>query len=96
MLDHNYFLWEIEVILTLTDSLIGSLFQQRGDNKGSPTEWRVLQHLKVELTNLQAYFRLMVHFEPKDYIEPLQNAYKALDAVRAHNQFAQELYLAQV
>ncbi len=95
MLDHRYFLSEIEVAQTVADSLIESLFHQRGDNKGTPTEWQVLQHLKVELLKLQHFFRLMVHFEPKDYVQPLQNAYQGIDAVKSHNQGVQEQYLAK-
>ncbi len=96
MLDHSYFLSEIEVILALVDSLRTSLFQQRGNNKGTPAEWKVLEHTKTQLLNLQSYFRLLDHFEPKDYITALEDAYKGLDSVRTHNRVAQDRYLSAV
>ena len=96
MLDHSYFLSEIEVILALVDSLRSSLFQQRGNNKGTPAEWMILEHAKTQLIDLQSYFRLLSHFEPKDYIPKLEDAYKGLDSVRTHNHSAQERYLLSV
>lgn len=96
MLDHGYFLSEIEVILALVDSLRNSLFPCKGSNTGSPAEWKILLHTKTELINLQSYFRLLPHFEPKDYIQTLEKAYKGVDSVRTHNIFAQEQYLISV
>jgi len=96
MLDHSYFLSEIEVELALIDSLRTALFEQRGNNKGTPTEWRILQHTKERLVNLQSYFRLLDHFEPKDYIKPIEETYRGVDSVRTHNKFSQEQYLIAV
>ncbi len=96
MLDHGYFLSEIEVFLALADSLISLLFQQRGEARGTPAEWQILQHTKTQLTGLQSYFRLLAHFEPKDYIPALEKAYRGLDAVRTHNALAQDQYMKSV
>ena len=93
MLDHTYFLSEIEVILAHVDSLINSLFHQRGDTKGTPAEWQILQHIKTGLLSLQSYFRLMTHFEPKDYVQHIEKAHKGLNSVRTHDAIGQEQYL---
>ena len=96
MLDHTYFLSEIEVILAYADSLINLLFHQRGATKGTPAEWQILQHIKMDLLNLQSYFRLMTHFEPKDHIQHLEKAHKGLNAVKTHDAIGQEQYLLLV
>ena len=96
MLDHGYFLSEVEVVLSFADSLLSSVFPPRGDTKGTPAEWKIIQHIKTDLLDLQSRLRLMAHFNPKEYIEHLERANKGLEAVRTHNAITQEQYLIKV
>jgi hypothetical protein len=93
MLDHHYFLSEIEVILATVDSLFAALFQQRINNSGTPPEQKILSFIKTKLMSVQEYFKSLPHFDPKEYLKIIEDAHKGLELVKSHKRMAQETYL---
>jgi len=93
MLDHHYFLSEIEVILATVDSLFSALFQQRVNNSGTPPEQKILSYIKTKLMSIQTHFKSLPHFNPKEYLKIIEDAHKGLELVKSHKRSAQEAYL---
>lgn len=96
MLDHRYFLSEIEVILATVDSLFSSLFQQRVNNSGTLPEQKILSYVKTKLMTIQVHFQQLPHFDPREYLGIMEDAHRGLELVKSHKRSAQEAYLDSV